>query len=528
MTRTGTRPLKFARPLVADLGEPPATPLHSSHQDLNGLQRLVSDRIQMVKAYSLKGSRFRRPDRYFTGYGADGYWYTWGELDPSVPSFEASWATETPGPDRGDTATFPERFFVVVTEAEVCIVNAETYAVWMRFRPGASSGVGTALGPSGWNKTLDIDFLDGFLVLAQRLSVVVIDFTVDAVYHLTSGSSGLWPYISRRNDETLRGSFERVGGLLVPGPTTGRGLSGPNRSLPSTYCHKVEALRVIQDYANENYEPTFLLSMSHGFAVLRMRSRSDLDPQILGALPPAERLPFRLVTGTEPIDFGIPDLAARFIDPEDPEAPSDLRDVASVGDFLNYLEVWSWPIIEVTETYLRIDAEPVGMWASDDRFYLLQPMWVASGPGRSLFGASSRGFFFTSDPAWAANPAGALPAEPTAWPGGAAPLIRDVVFDPFDEVFLVATDAGVYGVRAGAYQAVLLYGSADSGAEYPILPAISANALAVDVSARTLGVCQYESRLTRVVEIDTRNRRVLKTTSVPGQIRRLGTAPREV
>lgn len=528
MTRTGFRGLKLDRPLVTNVGEAPDTALHSSKTDLAGLQRLVSDRIQMVKAYSLRGSRFRRPDRYFTGYAADGYWYSEGELDPSVPRFEASWALESAGPDRGDSASFPERFLVVVTASEVCLINAGTYAVWMRFRVGGSTGIGTALGPCGWNQTTDIAFMDGYLVLAQHLAVLVIDFTFDAVFHLTAATSGLWPFISGRNSESFRGVYERSEGLLAPGASQGRALSGADRSLPSATCYRVEGLRSTANYETENYEPTFLLSMSHGFAVLRMRARSDADPRILMALPQPEELPFRLARGTPVTGSGALDFSAKTLDPGDEAAPEDLRSLVSVGDRLNYAEIWSWPVTGVTRTHLRVDAELTGTWGDAENYYFQVPIWVTSGPGRSLFGATPRGYFLTADSAWVEDPASALPVELSRWPGEAVLSVKDVIFDPYDEAYLVSAEDGVYGVRPEAYQATLLYGPVGSDAEYPILPAGSAGAMTVDAAARTLAVCLTEGRMTKVVEVDTRQRRILKTTVVPGRVRRLGTTPREV
>jgi len=519
------------RPLVEDVGPAPETPLHSSKVDAAGNPRLVSDRIQLVKAYDTGSSRFRRPDRHYSGYGADGFWYTDGELDPGHPRPEASWALEAAGPHRGDAASFPRRIIVVATREELCIINASNYEVWMRFLAGGS--LGTALGPVGWTSTVqDFDFIDGILVLGTPRGVLTLDFGFDVVYWTLPGGLLYWQGMTNRNDPTYRGS------VVYDGPVpdfqgTGTPLTGENKGYLWLRTYKVSAMRVARNYGEDAYEPTFILSSSNGIVVLRARSKTDGQPNYLHSNTEARQPPFGLQTGFEDRgeDYfpppGVPWMEFLYQPVQGDQVPVDLRDHFNVGDKIVTQDLWTQRVVAVQETYLEVhNAAPFGF--SDD-YEVHEPLMGIGFPTSGLALSSALGFAWTQDPSWLEDPAAALnEVTVRAWPAGMVTNVRDMVHWPEENTVFVATDGGVmqFRIEEGAVGEAA-YGAGESYL-YPILPGNDVMALAWDASARTLGVAVRDGDFTNIVEVDLARKTVLKTTRVRGHVTRLATTPREV
>jgi hypothetical protein len=518
--------------MVGSLPVPPSTPLHSTQRDAGGTARLVSDNIRGIKAFKVGNSRFRRPDRYFTGYGADGYWYTDGDLDPSHTPFEASWAAEVAGPHRGASATFPDNILCVTTEEEFCILDARTLEVWMRFLTGGS--LGTALGQDGWSAlVVDFDFLDGIFVLGTPRGVVCFSFVRDRVYWTVPAGSVFWPDLALRNAPTFRGEFAYVEGEFTSFDTRGQFAPGGDRGLALAGIRHVRAFRAVHDYATDHYEPTFVLSTMHRFAVFRALTGSDEHPRILAAgLPPASTVALQsgyesrgeVYTNPDPTEPWL-----RYLHVAPPNGDVDLRDLAQVGDlFVQGILTSAWRITSVQETHLEISGVYAFGLAVADSYKLAHPTTAVPLPDRSLALLSATEFRYLPDPGWAVDPATAYSGSTARpWPTQAATEVRDA--EVVGEWVMAATDGGVLGFQpADPVAGYHLYGSASSEARYPILPGNDVVALTFDEGTRTLTLAVKQGSYTTLVEIDPVAQKVVATSSVRGRVRSLSSTPREV
>lgn len=206
-----------SRGLIVDFpyGIEPATSvddalLSTVRFDSNGTQRLLSDDITAVH-FSYAGQElFSNPDREYTGYAANGFWYTDGVIDPTHVPFKASWAIEGEGVAtlvRGTLDRFPKRLISVATFREVALFDADTLDLWMRFlvAPVSPPGAGPwAGGPS--TQIRDVRFSNGFLVIATNEGLRIADFRRDIGFRLGAGqsvSSGSLGLVNRNSDVFL-------------------------------------------------------------------------------------------------------------------------------------------------------------------------------------------------------------------------------------------------------------------------------------------------------------------------------------
>jgi hypothetical protein len=162
--------------------------------DNEGISHLVGGEIVDFRFVDVSKSQFANPDLNFTGYGADGYYYTLGVADPTHTPFQAGWASEgghdEATSERGILDRFPSRIFVITTALEVVILNADDLDVWMRFLHNADGGstYGSFLG-DGSSSVLQAAFIEGFLLVATDLGLRIADFRNDRVFILDSSSS---------------------------------------------------------------------------------------------------------------------------------------------------------------------------------------------------------------------------------------------------------------------------------------------------------------------------------------------------
>jgi hypothetical protein len=173
-------------PVVLD----PIPLLSTDAFDSNGIPRLLDNDIQAMCFWNADQDVFANPDKEYTGYGADGFWYEDGELDPAAPSaptpgqFKAPWAIEGEGSatvNRGTLDRFPDRIFVVATRKEVAIFDADSLDVWMRFEIGvtpATAGKGKAFGNADI-VIRDIAYANGVILAATNKDVRLIEFGWD-------------------------------------------------------------------------------------------------------------------------------------------------------------------------------------------------------------------------------------------------------------------------------------------------------------------------------------------------------------
>jgi hypothetical protein len=149
--------------------------------DSQGTPRILHADIQALCFSAVDQGVFWSPDAAYTGYAANGFWYTDGVLDPAHVPFQATWSAESESTDRGTAAAFPPRILVVATRLDVCILDADSLDVWLRFRTGVaspSSGKGRAMGHGGVAVT-DVAFADGVLIVTTTRDVRVVEFRRD-------------------------------------------------------------------------------------------------------------------------------------------------------------------------------------------------------------------------------------------------------------------------------------------------------------------------------------------------------------
>ncbi len=168
--------------------------ISTSTTDNEGIASLVGPRMRSIQYVNVKQSSFANPGSRYTGFAADGRWYTSGVYDPSHSPAKASWASEAEASAdlfRGVQDSFPDRIFVMATNAEVVILDADTLDVWMRFV--RYSGItahtyGSFLGDSTVT-VYQACFHDGYLVVATSLGLRIADFRNDTAFVLASTSS---------------------------------------------------------------------------------------------------------------------------------------------------------------------------------------------------------------------------------------------------------------------------------------------------------------------------------------------------
>lgn len=174
----------------AEEAPPPEIPplLSPDAVDNFGIRRLISGNIRTIRFVEVYRSLFAHPDREYTGYAQNGFWYTNGVLDSTHDPAQATWAiTEGGGENRSGTASMPDRILVTTTFAEVCIFNADTLDVWMRFLIPTSipSTIGNFLGKPD-TKVFAADFYNGFLVVVTDEGLKIANFRADEAYFYSS------------------------------------------------------------------------------------------------------------------------------------------------------------------------------------------------------------------------------------------------------------------------------------------------------------------------------------------------------
>jgi len=158
--------------------------------DNEGIAHLIGAEILDMRFVDVSKSPFANPDSSFTGYAADGFWYTDGAADPTHLPFKATWSSEGEHEEadlyRGTLDRFPDRIFVVTTASEVVILDADSLDVWMRFVPhdGVTAfSFGTFLGDDT-TEIRQAAFIDGFLVVATSVGIRIGDFRNDRSFYL--------------------------------------------------------------------------------------------------------------------------------------------------------------------------------------------------------------------------------------------------------------------------------------------------------------------------------------------------------
>lgn len=189
-------------PVEEDLG----ALLSPESVDSLGTPRILNKIVVALNYAEVSASTFANPDSEYTGYAADGYWYTNGVRDATHVPYRATWATEgeSASEDRGNLDRFPSRLLVLGTRAEVVLLHADTLDVWMRFRVGVTAPPargGFLGGPT--TQIRKVRLVNGLLFVATNTGLRIADFRNDLGYHYTSTDYAL----SRTTPTTLDGGL---------------------------------------------------------------------------------------------------------------------------------------------------------------------------------------------------------------------------------------------------------------------------------------------------------------------------------
>jgi hypothetical protein len=184
-------------------------PISTTFVDSNGNHLLISPNVRAVISVDLTGTTFYSPDAYYEGYAFNGNYYSSGSVVPGHA--RASWATESRSAHRGVANSMPKRFFALLTDRELSVIDAEDLTLFMRFLvqdalpigpevPGiflewvpdeSFSNLGTALGVYGMTFSA-VRWANGRLVVASNNGLRVFDFKADSILALKS--SGCFRY----------------------------------------------------------------------------------------------------------------------------------------------------------------------------------------------------------------------------------------------------------------------------------------------------------------------------------------------
>lgn len=226
-------------------------PLSTEAIDSSGRPRLINNSVQSIRYIEVYRSLFAHPDREYTGYAANGYWYDLGILNPLHDPEVAWWIHEAgePSIDRGFRVPFPSRILVVSTLSEVAIFDADNLDMWMRFRlpESAPPGNGNFLG-GPTTKIRAADFFNGYLVVATDEGLKIANFRNDEAYLYGDTNSFLSAYpLDSRNGDTYM---------------DGTDISAPTRLISSLDCLEVSS-NAVSNPATSTKESYTLLALGH-------------------------------------------------------------------------------------------------------------------------------------------------------------------------------------------------------------------------------------------------------------------------
>jgi hypothetical protein len=203
--------------------------------DSNGIARLLSNSILSLQFVDVSKSEFANPGGTFSGYAADGYYYISGSPAPTYSSsftydgitylseFKATWAAEAEHSvvtsQRNLLDRFPDRMFVVATDKEVTLLDADDLTVWMRFTLSSSS-ISSAEGPLLGGTEASVvgaRFSEGVLYVATTKGIRVADFKGDVGRYITSSDCFVGFGVGSRNLPTfyIYDEFEPSEALLT-------------------------------------------------------------------------------------------------------------------------------------------------------------------------------------------------------------------------------------------------------------------------------------------------------------------------
>lgn len=210
-----------------------STPADLDPAPLLNSENLLSPEIQEIRFSEVYRSPFWHPDREYTGYAANGYWYTNGDLDPTHEPYKATWAQEGEGDastHRGAQDSFPKKILIVLTRLEAAIFDADSLTLWLRFSLPRSSppGLGYFLG-TGAAELRSVTFDNGILVVATSAGLRIANFRLDEAYAYRAV-----------------GSKKSTGGLVDRNTATYMDGSALVATISANNCYRVDSQNLAQ------------------------------------------------------------------------------------------------------------------------------------------------------------------------------------------------------------------------------------------------------------------------------------------
>lgn len=482
--------------------------LSSLAVDTNGLYRLLDDTLLDCRYVNVEVSRFYNPDIDYTGFAADGYWYTAGVPDPTHTPYQASWASEAAGAHRGPRGDFPPRVFVITTPAEVTILDADTLDVFIRFtlKSTASSGTGTFLGDNSTDLK-QASFMNGWLAVATDEGLRIASFTDDTGFiYLESAAAKAEVGLSGRNtdlyldDTSIAGATHRIlvdSCLSVDVNMRSEVASGLTQNRTLCAVGHAQGLTGIQ--LDGPAAPTYPYSLKHSFTLVKSVPCYFVDDGSSGSSNQFTDY----VSGTSTTNWS--------------------GEGVLPGDEL-YVNSTLYTITEVALDYLVLDGTG-SSGAAYAAYGIRRPAnQVKIGPAGTLFilGGSQQ-ITYVSNTDWFEGSAIDIFSRPyatcTLVPGPQYVYSLDVS----GLQAIVSADTGVYVATetefAASSDVALQYGIIGSEATYPILPVTATGfsfACNDPESGNTLIATQGENC---VYEIDPYLHKILTTTETGSPIR---------
>lgn len=493
---------------MADIG--------TTTSDSNGIQRLGSNQILFAKFVDISVSAFANPDSSYYGYASDGFYREAGVAvaSPSTgQAAKASWASEaehtSATDDRNLEDFFPDKIFVILTQQDLVILNANSLTVWMRFDLGSGSDH-YFLG--GTNTTLlDAEFTDGALCITQTDSatpafngIIIADFRRDQMLRATANATSAdgqlsAKSVSQRNEDGVWSGTTAISSF----------------SLVEGTCNNVSALTS----KNQTYIAT---SHDSGISILRIKPGSSG----YSVIQESRQLFEKSYSGVnyEAVDDMDGDATTPTFDADN--SSEWASDGIRKGDLL-VISSTRYEIESVGSQLTLSDEIPTSTSVTGGTYKIVRPVsHLLFNSLTSLIYANGEGFLTQQQDETYQSTANTI--DPWDTPDYTASIPSGTVND-----FVIrgsnvycATDSGIYRVQltnnSSGLPSTLDYTSISGSGLYKVLSDDSTTALSVDPETGHLILATYDGSASEIVDLDVDNlHQVVKRTTSDQEVKSL-------
>lgn len=490
--------------------------------DANGIQRLKSNVVLFSKFVDVSISSFANPDSSFYGYASDGFYREAGVAVVSPTTGQpakASWAKEaehtTATSDRNLEDPFPQKIFVILTAADLVILNANTLTVWMRFDLSSGSAIADHYFLGGSTTTLlDADFSNGVLSITQTDTgtpssngVILADFRRDEMIRATANSLVVDGLKSPKNISQRNGTGVWQGTSAIS--------AGDPFSLVEKECNNVSMLTA----SNQTY-----LALSHesGISVLRIK--------------PGETGYETVASSRQLFEVSYSGTNYEAVDDLDGDATTPTFRADNSSEWLSD-GVRTGDLLVVSGTRYRIEAVGADLTLSDE----ISSSVVGSGASYQIVRPVSHLLLHTLSSLLYANGEGFVTQQqdqtyqttnnsldPWTSPDYSSAIpsseVNDFVIRGSDAY--AATDVGIYRVQltdtSAGLPSTLDYTPSSGDGLFKVLTHAKTTALSVDPESGHLLLATYSGSAAEVVDLDVDNlHQVVKRTSSDQEVKSL-------